>query len=189
VPKLQQLLTDFSARFPATALTIKSVPSNGVTRLINLQQADLGLMFCDVSFPHEVDLCYLGCVDFVAIVAANHSLAESDAVSAADLIAHRQLLMVNTEQEELIQLPPLSANIWYCDSFHTLHALVEQGLGWSYLPIHMIEQEISANKLKILAVTFDHKPWNVAVDRVMQKNQASGPALSWLSEQMKNIFD
>jgi len=189
VPNLQQLLTQFSVRFPATTITINSMASHLVAKRVHSQQADVGLMFSDLLFPHEVDLCYLGCIDFVAVVSVEHPLAAIDVVTTADLIGYRQLLMSYPEHIELNQLPPLSADIWYCDSFNALYRLMKQGLGWSYLPIHMIEQAKINGQVKVLKTTFDHKPWNVAIDRVLVKNQRIGPALTWLSDQMKQLFE
>ncbi|NRA54083.1 MAG: LysR family transcriptional regulator [Gammaproteobacteria bacterium] len=188
IPQLQQLLSDFSLRFCATTLTIKTTTSQNVATLIQAQQADIGLMFSDLSFPQALDLCYLGGVDFVAVVSRNHPLAANETISTADLIGHRQLVISGLGQNDLHQLPPMSANLWYCDSFNALYCLMLQGLGWSYLPSHLVKAAVTLGQVKVLMTTFDHKAWHVPVDLVMAKNQCVGPALAWLRDKMKPLF-
>ncbi len=40
-----------------------------------------------------------------------------------------------------------------------------------------------------MPMRLDDKPWSPPVDQVTQKNQAMGPALGWLSSNLKRIFE
>ena len=54
---------------------------------------DIGLMFCDVSFRQDVELCYVGDLPFHAVCSAEHPLAKAKTLKAADLIPYRQLVL------------------------------------------------------------------------------------------------
>jgi len=146
-------------------------------------------MFADPSFLRNVDLCYIGNLANVPVCHAKHELASKELVNVSDLLHHRQIIPYDPQHDEAGKFPALGAEYWYANNFQEIKSLVLQNLGWSYLPMHMIQDELAANNLYRMKVSFDHKPWNSPVDRVTQKNRPHGPALSWLTEQIKTLFD
>jgi DNA-binding transcriptional LysR family regulator len=187
--KLMSLLNDFADKFKATSLEILSVASPDVAALVDSQRADIGLMFCDFVFPKEVDLCFLGNLPFYAVAHPNHPLSKLSSVTVSDLQPYMQVLMKGSEGRELKQLAPLSSRIWWCNSFNMQSRLIREGVGWAYLPEHMCDEFIAQKSMSRLPLSFDHKAWNPPIDRVMQKNRVPGPALSWLAESLKEVFD
>jgi DNA-binding transcriptional LysR family regulator len=188
-PAFEGILREFAERFPATSLELLSIASPDITSLVQQGRVDLGLMFCDFVFPKEVDLCFLGNLPFHAVVSPEHPLAKLPVVSVSDLLPHRQILLKGVDGRELAQFAPLSAKLWWSNNFFMQSELVRQGFGWAYLPEHMASTGVSRGEFVELTLSFDHKPWNPPIDRVMQKNRTSGPALTWLSESLKGLFD
>lgn len=188
-PSLQLILSQFTERFPATALEILSIASPDVATTVQSGRADIGLMFCDFVFPKEVDLCFLGNLPFYAVVSPEHPLAQLKSVKVSDLLPHRQILLKGVDGRELAQFAPLSAQRWWSNNFFMQSELVKQGMGWAYLPQHMAEQGIENKSLKELTLSFDHKPWSPPIDRVMQKNRTPGPALNWMAENLKSLIE
>ncbi|GAA3935555.1 LysR family transcriptional regulator [Litoribacillus peritrichatus] len=189
VPAFDTLLHQFSEIFPATGIELHSIASPDIAALVHSGKADLGLMFCDLVFPKEVDLCFLGNLPFYAVCSPNHPLAQLESANVPDLLPHRQIMLKGVDGRELAQFVALSTQVWWSNSFYMIYDLLKQGMGWSYLPYHMAETGIQKKELHRISLSFDHKPWNPPIDRVMQKNKTSGPALSWLANGLKNIFD
>nr|WP_281166499.1 substrate-binding domain-containing protein [Psychromonas hadalis] len=189
LPSLTSILTVFSSRFPATMLELCAVTTSDVLSLVHTGSADLGLMFCNNEFPQGVDLCYVGSLPFNGVVSPTHPLAKLDVVTATELIPHRQLLIRDIEGQALPHCPILSPHVWWGNNFNTINAMVKEGLGWSFIPAHMAEQYVHQNEMVIMNLSFDHKPWQVPIDRVMAKQQARGPALSWLADAITHLWN
>ncbi|MGB1239147.1 MAG: LysR family transcriptional regulator [Pseudomonadales bacterium] len=183
IAPLAAKLVQFAKHYPHTALVLNTMASAEVAGRIRAEEADIGLMFCDVGFPREVALCHLGAIEFVAIVAREHALAKLSSVTVGDLISERQMLLMGAQNTQQ-QLPQISAKAWYGDDFTALISLVESGVGWGYVPIHMVDE----SRAKILPVEFDHKRWSVPIDRVMRKGGREGEALQWLSKALTEVY-
>jgi DNA-binding transcriptional LysR family regulator len=186
---LEKVLLRFAMQFATTTLSIHAVTSSDVVELVRSGGADLGLMFSDMQFPEGIDLCYLGDLPFYAVVSPKHPLAGHPKVSAADLIPYRQLMIKGDEQSVSAQIPAISAQIWKGNNFSLLADLVSLDFGWSYIPSHLVEKGIASGNLCQLKLSFDHKPWRVPVERIMSKNKATGPALTWLANELTRLFE
>ena len=187
-PKLEDILAEFSQRFVATALELNTMASPDVVSQVSQEQAHLGLMIADMSMPENVDICYLGNLPFYAVASPSHPLSNHASIHVAQLIAHRQLLLKGVAGHSLEHFTPMSAQLWWCNDFTVMRDLIKRGVGWSYVPSHLVEQDIAAGKLCNLPVSMDQKPWNTPVDCIMAKNQPMGPALTWLSGEVKRFF-
>ncbi|WP_271274130.1 LysR family transcriptional regulator [Aliamphritea hakodatensis] len=188
VPRLSLILTAFGERFQATTIEVLSAPSPDVANLVLNGRANIGLMFSEMEIEKGVDQCFIGNLPFYAVCEPTHPLTRLASVAMRDLVPHRQLMMKGKVGQGLDQFPPLSTDIWSATSFHVIREMVIQGVGWSYLPGHLVDQEIEAGRLHRMNLSFDHKPWSPPVELVMQKNQVMGPALLWLSEALKELF-
>ncbi|QFU24275.1 LysR family transcriptional regulator [Shewanella eurypsychrophilus] len=182
LPIIISILNDFATLFPATNIELCAVSTPDVLTLVHTGRADLGLMFASGDFPKEVDLCYVGSLPFNGVVSPEHPLAKMDIVTAADLIPHRQLLIRGMGGQELAHCPHISSHIWWGNSFNAVNTMVKEGLGWSYIPVHMAERYEHQGEMVRMNLSFDHKPWRVPIDRVMAKQKARGPAFMWLAE-------
>ena len=189
VPKFSQILQAFTKRFPATAIEVITMTSTDVLDCAIHHQADMGLMFTHHSFTEEVELCYIGNLPFYPVCNQNHPLADAQMIKVNELIAHRQIMMRGAKGEATHWLPRISANIWWTNSFSSMCQLVEQGIGWSYLPRHLADERLDLGHLVRLPFSIDHKDWSPSIELITPKNQIKGPALSWLYEAMKELLD
>jgi len=189
IPELEHILVEFAQRFPATSLELQALASPDVQGMVSNDKAHLGLMFADMSFPDYADPCFVGSIPFYAVASPEHSLSQRNEVTVAHLIGQRQIMLKGMDGRGLEQFSAMSAQLWWANDFYLIRDLVMQGVGWAYVPCHMVEKEIAQDLLAKLPVTFDHKPWTAPVDRIMRKNQAKGPALTWLAEEIKVRFE
>lgn len=97
--------------------------------------------------------------------------------------------MQRDETGELIpQFPQISANVWWANSFDSLKVFLQQNIGWAYLPVHMVENDIKNASLYKLPVVIDHQTWSIPVDIVTTKGVVMGPAMTWLYNELKTII-
>lgn len=189
MPALTKILAEFDQKFPNTSLEVNTISSLQVANEVRLGRADIGIMLANPSFNKLVDLCFIGHLPFYAVCHAEYPLGYMSKINVGDLTAHKQIALKEDRVETNQSTPLLSANLWWANDFLNIKAMVMQGLGWSYLPAHLVEQEIVAGKLCKLDLTFDHKIWSPPIDMVTEKNHSRGPAQEWLFEALKGLFD
>ncbi|WDE01246.1 LysR family transcriptional regulator [Thalassomonas actiniarum] len=188
-PKLSKLLQQFSEHFPHTGLEVITVASTDIASYVESGKADIGIIFADLAFNRNVDLCFIGNLSFYGVCHPQHVLSSKKELNAGDLIPHRQLLLRGEHGNELQHFAAISATLWWANSFDAILALVKQNIGWAYLPRHMVASLITDKQLHQLPMIFDHKPWNLPVDVITAKGASFGPALNYLFEGLKAILE
>lgn len=188
-PALFQILAKFEQKFPYIKLDIMTQASPDIAAYIESDRVDIGIVFSDFSLKHNVDLCLIGNMNFVAVCHPEHPLSQLTSVNIHHLLSHRQLLLKGLNENTLTQISPMSAEIWWSGSFELMREMVLQNCGWAYLPQHMALPLINHDQLHALPVLLDHKPWNLTVDLLWQKGQIHGPGKAWLTESLKSMLD
>jgi len=189
LPNLFVILDKFEKRFPATDIQLVSSTSLDVFESVEQDKADIGLAFVEFGFKREVELGYIGGLDFHPVCHPQHPLAQLNEINAAELLLHRQVMTRSTKGNAPTQLPLLSAKAWYCNTYTGIQSLVDKQLGWAYLPAYLVDQNIQQGKLKKIKFTFDHKPWVLSIEMIRQKNTVMGPAQIWLYDELKQLLN
>ncbi len=189
LPNIYALLARFERQFPATDIELVSSTSLDVLESVENNQADIGLTFVEFDFNRDVELGYIGGLNFHPVCHPQHPLAQLSEVTAGDLLPHRQVMPRSAKGNAPTQLPLLSSKAWYCNSYTAIQSLAKEGIGWAYLPAYFIEQDVQAGKLKKMILAFDHKPWKLSIEMVRPKNKVMGPALAWLHNELKSLLD
>lgn len=189
LPNFYAVLARFEREFSATDIEVVSTTSFDVLEAIESDQADIGLTFVEFDFNRDVELGYIGSLNFYPVCHPLHSLAQLNEITAGDLLPHRQVMSRSSKGSVPTQLPQLSSKAWYCNNYTAMQSLAEQGIGWAYLPAYLAEESILAGNLKKIKFSFDHKTWKLSIEMVRQKNKAMGPALAWLHDELKQLLD
>ncbi|MBL4796611.1 MAG: LysR family transcriptional regulator [Oleispira sp.] len=189
LPNFYAVLARFERQFSATDIEVVSTTSFDVLEAIESDQADIGLTFVEFDFNRDVELGYIGSLNFYPVCHPQHSLAQVNEITAGDLLPHRQVMSRSSKGSVPTQLPQLSSKAWFCNNYTAMQSLTEQGIGWAYLPAYLAEESIQAGNLKKMKFSFDHKTWKLSIEMVRQKNKAMGPALAWLHDELKSLLD
>lgn len=189
LPKLYSVLAEFEKKFVATDLELNSTTSTDVVNAIAQNKADVGLTFVEFNFNHDIELGYIGGLNFHPVCHPNHPLAQLDEISAGDLLPHRQIITRSSEGKAPIQLPLLSSKSWSSNSTIAMKSLVEKEMGWAYLPDYLVDADIEKGALISMKLAFDHKPWKLSLELVKPKNKIMGPALSWLYHELTLLVE
>ncbi|CAA0098875.1 putative HTH-type transcriptional regulator YahB [BD1-7 clade bacterium] len=188
LPSLSRLLVEFGQKFPATQVEFFSAVSPEIPEFVAQGHAEIGLMFSSGAVQKGIEQVFIGNLPFVSVSRPDYPLAALETIGASDLLPHRQLLLRSPSGSVLDQFPSLSTEIWTAASFHNIRELVIQGVGWAYLPEHLVGHALASGQLAKLKLRFEHKHWSPPVECITHKNVSMGPALSWLSDMAKNIL-
>jgi DNA-binding transcriptional LysR family regulator len=180
----------FKTAFPGTPLRLYVEALGAVLQPLlngNCRIAIIG------SLPDIPDGCasdFLLTVPGIAVVAPSHPLAALRApVTRAQAAEHVQLVL--TDRSSLTagrDFAVMSSQTWRLGDLGAKHAFLRAGLGWGYMPLHMIEEDLRAGKLVELKLeTHPNNGMGVAMHALHLKESPPGPAGRWFVDQLKTV--
>lgn len=172
-------LEALAERYPTLEVQLTSGAQGDVARKLVERRADLGLLFHHEQMPAALERRVLGSVEMVTVCAVGHPLAGLERVSRQQLGSHRQLLIA-LENNSYPGGEALSAQVWRADSFYAMAELLMRGLGWAWLPRHVVQYPAYQNLMVELAC--DWTPPALVVELVWRRDEPLGPAARWLAE-------
>jgi len=188
LPRLTEICSGFSEKFPTTILELYSVATFDIGQLIKSGRADLGIAYIMNDFDKEIEQCFIGNLRFVSVCSANHPLAKMTQISMSDLIPYRQILSRGQDEAEVTTFLKFSTQAWYANDIHTVRSMVSKGQGWSYVPAYFADDWITAGDVVQMQMSFDHKPWNMGIDLLAPKGELKGPATRWVFDELKSLL-
>jgi DNA-binding transcriptional LysR family regulator len=178
----QAVVDSFEAlaeRFPSLEVQLTSAAQGEVARKLVERQADLGLLFYHDQIPEALERQVLGSVEMVTVCGAGHPLAGKAEVDCQQLAQHRQLLM-STQSSVYPGSEPASPQVWRADSFYVMAEWLVRGLGWAWLPRHVVQYPAYQGQMVELASEWT--PPALVVELVWRRDEPLGPAARWLAE-------
>lgn len=154
--RLPPVLQAFSKRYPKVHLDIDFLDSEEAHQAVMQGDRELAVVTLD---PKQRQLKHKTIwIDTLAIVVAKDFVGENTINSLAELSRHNAILPgLNTYTgqiiAELFQRQKLSLNITMATNYlETIKMMVEIGLGWSVLPLTMIDDKLTQIKLTELTI-------------------------------------
>lgn len=172
-------LEALAERFPSVEVQLASGAQGDVARKLVERRADLGLLFHHDQMPEALERQVLGSVEMVTVCAVGHPLVNESRVSRQQLGRHRQLLIA-PQQSGYPGGEQISAQVWRADSFYVMAELLMRGLGWAWLPRHVVQYPAYQNLM--VELTSDWTPPALVVEMVWRRDEPLGPAARWLAE-------
>lgn len=172
-------LDELARQFPMLEVQLASGAQGDVARQLVERHADLGLLFHHERMPSALERRALGQVEMVTVCAVNHPLAHLGQVNRQQLARHRQLLIAPKESG----YPggePISPQIWRADSFYAIAELLMRGLGWAWLPRHVVQYP--TYHAQMVELRSEWTPPALVVELVWRRDEPMGPAAQWLAE-------
>ncbi|MEE3633526.1 LysR family transcriptional regulator [Pseudomonas sp. AL 58] len=172
-------LDELAQRFPLLEVQLASGAQGDVARKLVERRADLGLLFHHDHMPAALERRALGSVEMVTVCAIHHPLAQLPWVSRQQLAQHRQLLIA-PQESGYPGGEPISPQIWRADSFYAIAELLMRGLGWAWLPRHVVQYPTYQTQMVELASEWT--PPALVVELAWRRDEPLGPAAQWLAE-------
>nr|WP_218177454.1 LysR family transcriptional regulator [Pseudomonas gingeri] len=172
-------LEALSEHYPGVEVQLASGAQGDVARKLVERRADLGLLFHHDQMPQTLERRALGSVEMVTVCAVNHPLAASLRVNRQQLARHRQLLIA-PQQSGYPGGEQLSPQVWRADSFYVMAELLMRGLGWAWLPRHVVQYPAYQNQM--VELSSEWTPPALVVELVWRRDEPLGPAARWLAE-------
>ena len=172
-------LDELASRFPLLEVQVASGAQGDVARKLVERRADLGVFFHHERIPASLERRALGSVEMVTVCAVDHPLAGERQVTRQQLARHRQLL-ITPQQSGYPGGEAISPQVWRADSFYTMAELLMRGLGWAWLPRHVVQYPTYQGHM--VELDSEWRPPALVVELAWRRDQPLGPAAQWLAE-------
>lgn len=170
-------LEALAERYPRVEVQLASAAQGDVARKLLERRADLGLLFHHEQMPESLERQVLGSVEMVTVCAVGHPLAGQARVDRQQLARYRQIAPQQSGYPGSEQLSP---QVWRADSFYVMAELLMRGLGWAWLPRHVVQYP--AYQHLMVELVSDWTPPALVVEMVWRRDEPLGPAARWLAE-------
>ncbi|MBV4454040.1 MULTISPECIES: LysR family transcriptional regulator [Pseudomonas] len=172
-------LEALAVRYPLLEVQLSSAAQGDVARKLVERKADLGLLFYHDQIPEALERRVVGSVEMVTVCGVNHPLAKETYVTCQHLAQFRQLLM-STQTSVYPGSEAASPLVWRADSFYVLAEWLMSGLGWAWLPRHIVQYPTYQQQMVEL-----HSEWTppaLVVELVWRRDEHLGPAARFLAK-------
>lgn len=193
-PALVSLCAGFSECFAQVRLRVFTEALGAVSARVLQSPHAVGVQGPDGLDEERVRAHPLSNIELIPVVAAHHPLAQLEAPQPeAQLIQHTQLVLTDrsnytADHARGILCPP--ERQWSIADLGTKRALIEAGLGWGNLPMHMIHEALERGEL----IRLEPEPWmklrwKLPLYAITARGQAIGPAQRWVIEQLERLCE
>ncbi len=187
LPWLAPVLAELSAHFPKLELQVLFPLLEDLTQMLENGDADLGICFQPQQLPEQFIRWPLQQLQFAAAVSTAHPLATLADVTTADLQQHRQLMVTGRGESLEKQRGRLSSQVWWLEGDIAVLALVEQHLGWAWLPLHVLQPAMFQGKIKLLPISCEPAQLPLQLELWQLRDKTLGPAGLWLRQRLLQL--
>ncbi|WP_266035918.1 substrate-binding domain-containing protein, partial [Brucella intermedia] len=133
------------------------------------------------QMPDELGFHTIGWVPLVLVCGRTHPLAQT-AVSWEDLRSFRQIMARKHSDTAESQRLRVGADVWWVESHWVILQILTRGIGWAFIPEHILQDSPLAPELVIPRLQFDEGAHPVALELIWNKRRRQGPAAQWLQQ-------
>jgi DNA-binding transcriptional LysR family regulator len=177
----------FGERYPTVPTRIYVASMGATPNLVTEGPCTMGIALTFAAqdsglIQHEIET-----VRMVAVASASHPLAAIEgSISTNDLQNHVQLVLTDPSgRTDKRDYSVLSRRNWRIGDLGAKHAMLLGGLGWGGMPLHMVDADIAAGRLRIIRPL----EWGACGNGVElsmcvihRADRPPGPAARWLSQ-------
>jgi DNA-binding transcriptional LysR family regulator len=179
---LTQMLKAFKSDFPNVTIRLEIEALGAVAERVIQGDAMLGIVATLPITPAKLMRIGLPNITMIGVVSPTHPLAKLKGRIAEHVLAHETQLVLS-DRSELTATQDFSVHsklVWRMSDLSTKHALLRAGMGWGYMPHHVIEDDLK-NRTLVSIQTAQHPPEGLAIPMqcVTRSDYRAGPAVAW----------
>ena len=184
------LATDFQKEFPTVPLRIQTEVMEDVAQKVVDGVSQIGITGPIEIHEENIEREFLTQVEMYPVVGANHCLAQhKKPVSKADLLKEVQIVIAHRDQKDnKPSINVISRKTWRVADVTTKRDLIEAGLGWGYLPLDSIQNQLKEKSIqKIHIKSKGAAPVRAELSCITNIKYPPGPATRWILHRLQEI--
>lgn len=190
MPVLIEAVRAFRREQATCSLALHSESLGGVAQLVLDGVCRVGIGGPLERFPAELEREAIGSFPMVSVASADHPLAiraSTAPIPDRELREHVQIVL--TDRSALthgIDRGVISDRTFRVADLATKLALIEGGIGWGGMPLHVVASALREGRLvRVLPASHDERPLRYSLFAITHRAHAVGPATRWLIERVR----
>jgi len=189
IATLTRAVQAFQQAFPSTPLRLYVEALGAVVQPLLDGRCRIAVIGSLPEIPPGCASEFLLGVRATCVVAPGHPLAAlPQPILKSEAAKHVQLVL--TDRSQLTQgrnFGVLAAQTWRLADLGAKHAFLKAGLGWGFMPLHMVEADLAAGELVTLELEISPSSGaGFAMHAVHLSEHPPGPAGRWFIEKLKH---
>ncbi len=186
IPLFERLFMMLGEKFPDLSVTILNGSQDDIATWVEEGKADIGFIYRIKPLADVFDYYDLLTVKQVLIAPEAHPLSKLSNLSEDDLVKHRQLVI--RDRLGLSQEAPLSPSFWHIDSYYQITTLVARGIGWAFVPEHLVDLNWIGGGICVLSsYKLSSKPI-LTLSAIKHKARNWDEVLLWFDETLATLL-
>lgn len=184
--RLARTIADLTALFPRLDIRLNTLALGAVLDSVLEGHSMLGLSVIMPQWPDVIEAREFSGMDIWPVAAAGHPLAEHQGAAPPLALVRKHLQLALHDPGKLTQDMDYSiaaVRCWRLTDLALKHALLRDGVGWGYMPVPLVEDDLVRGVLVKLVM-----PWRPGGHQTFtmlhRLDCPPGPALRWLMEQL-----
>ena len=146
--RMVDALKAFRAEFPSVSLRLYVEALGAVRQMVVNGGATIGIAGSLVEAVVGLERVAVGIVGTIPVAAPDHPLALAGRNAPGAGRDHIQLVL--TDRSELTRgrdLGVIGTRTWRLADLGSKHILLKEGIGWGYMPEHMVREDVEKGRL------------------------------------------
>jgi DNA-binding transcriptional LysR family regulator len=190
VRKFSALFCEFADQFPSVALRLNTESMGAVQKSVLDGISMLGIAGSVPDLPAGLLGDAIGQIIRVPVAAREHPLTarveSGHRLPPGALLDHIQIV-VSDRSELTPDLGVYTARKWRVTDPYTKHELLLAGIGWGYMPEHMIAHDLESGALRTIQVDGLPERNRVVMMVIHRRGHWLGPAARWVHSRLIQI--
>jgi DNA-binding transcriptional LysR family regulator len=179
-------LAEFTERFPLVDLHLRTEALGAVQQLVQEGTCQLGICV-DLERPRELTSSPIARIELAPVANPSSPLGRREGPLDRDelrdavqiVITDRSAVTAGTDRNVW------SERTWRIADLDAKRELILSGFGWGFMPVHRIEEDIAAGRLKRLELgDVGASAFEVQLDAIYRTADPPGPAGRWLLDRL-----
>ena len=173
-------------KFPDVPVSIFTETLGGSEQRLRDGVAQFAIFPMPPTGPADFDADFLAPIDIVAVVSADHPLAqEPEPIARETLEPHVQLVLTDrTPLTQNFSGGIVSHHVWRFADLSTRLEFLLAGFGWCRMPVHLVEEAVADGRLKALKLA-ESNAFQFLAHVVHVRGREIGRAGRWLINDLR----
>ncbi|MEZ8824452.1 LysR family transcriptional regulator [Vibrio amylolyticus] len=180
---IESALEKLAEKFPFVQVEIVKESGDVLCEELKEDRLDFVLQVISQAVPEYFEFANIFELEWVCICSPDSEFADVEIVKNDMLTTERQILCKSMYNHSILgPIGTMSQSTWLSHDQDDMIRMVEQGIGWAFVPRLMFEERVSLGTLVEFVPEFQKTNPKYTADLLWKANSSTGPASQYLRE-------
>ena len=171
--------------FPDITVNIRHLSFEETIASLKEHSLDLAVVLGHDGYRQPIHFRRIGRLPISEVVHHTHPLAGQKVITPGDIANYRQLVYSSSMQSLLQHENLATTRQWHCDNYGALMAMLNQGLGWAFIPDSLIKGQLASGELvRLRHEMYPFTQCESSIDMIWNTQAPVGRAALWLRKEL-----